>query len=110
MLPIAHIEKGSLLRLAAVEKSAVVLIRDVYLLNPIFKVNYHLFLRQLIFLLRLYRAYSAPFAPLLRHNKLNSNSTFRDSTDFKAIFPFSYFFQLYCSLPHEHLTLLSTSS
>ena len=29
---------------------------------------------------------SASFAPLLRHNKLNLNSTFRDSTDFKAIF------------------------
>ncbi len=28
MLPIAHIEKGALLRLAAVKKSAVVLVKD----------------------------------------------------------------------------------
>src|SRR4030065_475261 len=44
--------------------------------------------RQLIFLLRLYRAYSASFAPLLRHNKLDLNSTFWVSTDFNSIFSF----------------------
>ncbi len=36
MLPIAHIEKGSLLRLAAVKKSAVVL---VYLVNLVCLVS-----------------------------------------------------------------------
>jgi len=39
MLPIAHIEKGSLLRLAAVKKSAVVLVVDeICSLKRIFNV------------------------------------------------------------------------